>query len=527
MADNQKPSDVFQTMLLCISPGHFRPQNLRRTSNRATVAEKKAILEKIVRQYNDNEMTDEKTEKLILAVLMSDQKTWKLDSEFLQKLMKEVNADTVMGKMFFNHSIRVPTPESVWRDLKMDRLMLHTTPSTKAQATSSSSTVKIVQPTVKPQPAQMPMQNMTMATPTPSQPQQQQQPISMEPPLHRNSPRTANDNIVKATKALANDIVSSRWLSGDDFKPDEDFDWEYLLSEYDQNVERSVFYRELLGNVEAYDTKFLDAIIAAHDKILLHDFVVDAMSRTDLLKLLPGEDDAPTGEYDDEGAEAYFYDTVRAYSYIKNAEEKRSTSSRRLMQTLESKLGETLTNKLRLVLHDRVTHDDDSVENAYVTVIQDVAKIALNNNNLSAQFYVFLLVITLSGSRIKRWIHAAEEALDVFAEKPLKAELPELGKSEWKMVMKLATEVGAFKKLIAKLQTLYDNAKDTMPMEMDIMCHATSHDGCGLLAESEHRCAYCNEPATLRCSGCRAVYYCSELHQQQHWYSHSAVCRQW
>ncbi|XP_038113479.1 SET domain-containing protein SmydA-8 [Culex quinquefasciatus] len=37
-------------------------------------------------------------------------------------------------------------------------------------------------------------------------------------------------------------------------------------------------------------------------------------------------------------------------------------------------------------------------------------------------------------------------------------------------------------------------------------------------------CPVCNEPATKRCSGCSAMYYCSVDHQKQDWKNHKNVC---
>lgn len=38
-------------------------------------------------------------------------------------------------------------------------------------------------------------------------------------------------------------------------------------------------------------------------------------------------------------------------------------------------------------------------------------------------------------------------------------------------------------------------------------------------------CAQCQQPAELKCSGCKLVTYCSKEHQKQHWKTHKTLCR--
>lgn len=42
---------------------------------------------------------------------------------------------------------------------------------------------------------------------------------------------------------------------------------------------------------------------------------------------------------------------------------------------------------------------------------------------------------------------------------------------------------------------------------------------------SDLKCAECNEPAELKCSGCKLVSYCCKDHQKKHWKEHKALCR--
>ncbi|KAL3272852.1 hypothetical protein HHI36_014313 [Cryptolaemus montrouzieri] len=42
---------------------------------------------------------------------------------------------------------------------------------------------------------------------------------------------------------------------------------------------------------------------------------------------------------------------------------------------------------------------------------------------------------------------------------------------------------------------------------------------------SDKICAECQEPAELKCSGCKMVSYCSKDHQKKHWKQHKALCR--
>ncbi|XP_046405956.1 SET domain-containing protein SmydA-8-like isoform X2 [Ischnura elegans] len=39
-------------------------------------------------------------------------------------------------------------------------------------------------------------------------------------------------------------------------------------------------------------------------------------------------------------------------------------------------------------------------------------------------------------------------------------------------------------------------------------------------------CVVCSGPTSLRCSGCRSVFYCSRGHQKQHWSEHKRECKQ-
>ncbi|GLV39505.1 SET and MYND domain containing arthropod-specific member 5 [Carabus blaptoides fortunei] len=40
-----------------------------------------------------------------------------------------------------------------------------------------------------------------------------------------------------------------------------------------------------------------------------------------------------------------------------------------------------------------------------------------------------------------------------------------------------------------------------------------------------HTCAECKQPAELKCSACKLVWYCSKEHQKQHWKQHKNLCK--
>ncbi|MFH1831751.1 MAG: zinc finger MYND domain-containing protein [bacterium] len=42
----------------------------------------------------------------------------------------------------------------------------------------------------------------------------------------------------------------------------------------------------------------------------------------------------------------------------------------------------------------------------------------------------------------------------------------------------------------------------------------------------EHKCLFCHELASLQCSQCKSVYYCSKKCQKQHWKTHKLVCKE-
>jgi hypothetical protein len=39
------------------------------------------------------------------------------------------------------------------------------------------------------------------------------------------------------------------------------------------------------------------------------------------------------------------------------------------------------------------------------------------------------------------------------------------------------------------------------------------------------RCGFCNDPATLKCNGCKQVFYCNKEHQKDHWAQHKEICK--
>lgn len=39
------------------------------------------------------------------------------------------------------------------------------------------------------------------------------------------------------------------------------------------------------------------------------------------------------------------------------------------------------------------------------------------------------------------------------------------------------------------------------------------------------KCAECQQPAELKCSACKAIWYCGKEHQKQHWKIHKATCK--
>jgi hypothetical protein len=41
----------------------------------------------------------------------------------------------------------------------------------------------------------------------------------------------------------------------------------------------------------------------------------------------------------------------------------------------------------------------------------------------------------------------------------------------------------------------------------------------------KNKCASCGKYATLRCQGCKKVYYCSENHQKLEWKNHKKSCK--
>ena len=40
-------------------------------------------------------------------------------------------------------------------------------------------------------------------------------------------------------------------------------------------------------------------------------------------------------------------------------------------------------------------------------------------------------------------------------------------------------------------------------------------------------CAVCDKSATLRCAGCRKLFYCDKKHQRDDWAKHKRSCRSW
>ena len=46
-----------------------------------------------------------------------------------------------------------------------------------------------------------------------------------------------------------------------------------------------------------------------------------------------------------------------------------------------------------------------------------------------------------------------------------------------------------------------------------------------VLQSKKEPCAFCLEPADLKCTGCRNVYYCNKEHQKFHWKTHVNDCR--
>lgn len=49
--------------------------------------------------------------------------------------------------------------------------------------------------------------------------------------------------------------------------------------------------------------------------------------------------------------------------------------------------------------------------------------------------------------------------------------------------------------------------------------------GCGCDAEQQHVCGVCGKVATLRCSRCKAVWYCAAACQKAHWPTHKQSCK--
>lgn len=41
----------------------------------------------------------------------------------------------------------------------------------------------------------------------------------------------------------------------------------------------------------------------------------------------------------------------------------------------------------------------------------------------------------------------------------------------------------------------------------------------------ENLCAECKQPAELKCSACKLIWYCSKDHQKTHWKVHKSSCR--
>eukprot|EP00658_Telonema_sp_P-2_P040481 TRINITY_DN2894_c0_g1_i1.p1 TRINITY_DN2894_c0_g1~~TRINITY_DN2894_c0_g1_i1.p1 ORF type:complete len:123 (+),score=21.78 TRINITY_DN2894_c0_g1_i1:176-544(+) len=48
--------------------------------------------------------------------------------------------------------------------------------------------------------------------------------------------------------------------------------------------------------------------------------------------------------------------------------------------------------------------------------------------------------------------------------------------------------------------------------------------GCDPPAQPAHTCAACALPATMRCSQCKLVWYCTREHQKTHWKLHRKTC---
>lgn len=40
-----------------------------------------------------------------------------------------------------------------------------------------------------------------------------------------------------------------------------------------------------------------------------------------------------------------------------------------------------------------------------------------------------------------------------------------------------------------------------------------------------HTCPECKQPAELKCSACKLVWYCGKEHQKQHWKQHKNLCK--
>lgn len=57
------------------------------------------------------------------------------------------------------------------------------------------------------------------------------------------------------------------------------------------------------------------------------------------------------------------------------------------------------------------------------------------------------------------------------------------------------------------------------------MTTANSSNSSTSTTPPKHACAVCQQPATQRCSRCQQTWYCSAIHQKQHWKVHkTGVC---